>query len=104
MLFSNASEPVGKKRGQTYHLSANVYKSFGERAGYIRTRGFEPIQQEQMVIQYVKAHKRIKRGEAAELCKITSRQATHLLKRLVDKKILVLKGEKKGAYYEQQYK
>ena len=57
-----------------------------------------------MVIQYVKAHGKIRRGEAAELCKITSRQATHLLKKLVDKKILLLKGERKGAYYEQQYK
>ena len=97
-------EAKGEKRGRIYHLSANVYKSFGEGARYIRTQGFEPIQQQEMVIQYVKTHGRIKRGEAAELCKITSRQATHLLKRLVDKKILVLKGKRKGAYYEQQYK
>ena len=57
-----------------------------------------------MVIQYIEAHGRITRKEIVNLCKITSRQATHLLKKLVDKEILVLKGERKGAYYEQKHK
>lgn len=97
-------EAKGEKRGRIYHLAASVYRVFGEKAGYVRTRGFEPVQQEQMVIQYVNAHRRVTRREVIDLCKITSRQATHLLKKLVDKKILVLKGEKKGAYYEQKHK
>lgn len=97
-------EAKGEKRGRIYHLAVSVYRIFGEKAGYIRTRGFEPIQQEQMAIQYVKVHGRITRREVIDLCKITSRQATHLLKKLVNKKILVLKGERKGAYYEQKHK
>ena len=39
-------EAKGEKKGRTYHLAANVYATFGEKAGYVRTRGFEPIQQE----------------------------------------------------------
>jgi len=97
-------EAKGEKRGRIYHLAASVYRTFGKKAGYVRTRGFEPIQQEQMVIQYVKAHGRITRKEVVDLCKVTSRQATHLLKKLVDKGVLVPKGERKGAYYEQKYK
>jgi len=46
-----------EKKGRTYHLAANVYRIFGEKAGYVRTRGFEPIQQQEMVIQYLRAHK-----------------------------------------------
>ncbi len=93
-----------QRRGQVYHLAVDVYRIFGEKAVYVRTRGFEPIQQEQMVIQYVEVHGRITRREVIDLCKITSRQATHSLKKLVDKKILVLKGERKGAHYEQKHK
>lgn len=96
-------EAKGEKRGRVYHLAASVYRVFGKKAGYVRIRGFEPIQQEQMVIQYVKAHGKITRKEVVELCKVTSRQATHLLKKLVDKDVLVLKGERKGAYYEQKH-
>ncbi|MDO9575400.1 MAG: ATP-binding protein [bacterium] len=104
LIEDGVIEAKGEKRGRIYHLSASVYKVFGKKAGYIRTRGFEPIQQEQMVIQYIEAHGRITRKEIVDLCKITSRQATHLLKKLVDKEILVLKGERKGAYYEQKHK
>ena len=97
-------EAKGEKRGRVYHLAANVYQILGKKAGYVRIRGFEPIQQEQMVHQYVKAHGRITRREVVELCKITSRQAAHLLKKLVDKGVLVLKGERKGSYYERKLK
>jgi ATP-dependent DNA helicase RecG len=36
--------------------------------------------QEQMILSYIKEHKMIKRGEAADLCRIGPHQATHLLK------------------------
>ena len=92
-------EAKGEKKGRTYHLAANVYRSFGEKAGYVRTRGFEPIQQEQMVLQYVQGHGKIKRGETAELCKITVFQANRLLTKLWKKRKLLRKGQSKGTYY-----
>jgi ATP-dependent DNA helicase RecG len=54
----------------------------GQPAAYVRQRGFEPLQQEQMVLQYVEKHGRITRSEAAELCRLASSQAYRLLKRL----------------------
>jgi DeoR/GlpR family transcriptional regulator of sugar metabolism len=51
-------------------------------AGYVRVHGFEPLQQEQMVLQYVDAHGRITRTEAADLCSLTPDQASRLLRRL----------------------
>ncbi|HEX7376222.1 MAG TPA: hypothetical protein VF278_03875 [Pirellulales bacterium] len=42
----------GATRGRTYTLSAQLYKGLGDTAGYVRQAGFEPIQQEQMVLQY----------------------------------------------------
>jgi len=92
-------EAKGEKRGRIYHLAASVYRTFGKKAGYVRIRGFEPIQQEQMVLQYVQGHGKIKRGEAAELCKITVFQANRLLTKLWKKGKLLRKGQGKGTYY-----
>lgn len=93
-------EERGEKRGRTWHLSAAVYRAFGDRAAYVRQRGFEPLQQEQMVLQYVEKHGRITRKEAAELCRIGPYQATRLLDRLVKDGRLLRHGERKGAWYE----
>lgn len=54
-------EERGEKRGRTWHLSAAAYRALGDRAAYVRQRGFEPLQQEQMVLQYVEKHGRITR-------------------------------------------
>ncbi|MFA6373912.1 MAG: hypothetical protein WCW68_14940 [Methanothrix sp.] len=75
-------------------------QELGQEAAYVRQRGFEPVQAEQMVGQYVKAYGKITRKQAAELCKISSTQARDLLSRLVKKGILEMHGSKKGAYYK----
>jgi ATP-dependent DNA helicase RecG len=43
-------EERGQKKGRTWHLSAAAYRALGDRAAYVRQRGFEPLQQEQMVL------------------------------------------------------
>ena len=97
-------EERGQKKGRTWHLVAAVYRLLGDKAGYVRQRGFEPLQQEQMVLQYVEKHGRITRREVAELCRIGPYQATRLLSRLVDEGRLVRHGARKGAWYERGQK
>ncbi len=65
----------------------------------MRERGFEPLQQEQMVLQYVAKHGRITRREAAGLCRIASHQARDLPSRLVARGDLTMQGRRKGAFY-----
>ena len=72
-------EARGEKRGRTYHFSQALYKRFHMEAEYIRTRGFALIQQEQMVIEYVRRNGRITRSDAAALCQISLYQASRLL-------------------------
>ncbi len=91
---------VACTRARTYTLSAQVYKRLGQGADYVRQAGFGPIQQEQMVLQYVRAQGRITRSEAAELCRLESEQAKRLLTRMEEKSLLVQSGTRKGAYYE----
>jgi ATP-dependent DNA helicase RecG len=92
-------EERGQKKGRTWHLSAAAYRALGDRSAYVRQRGFEPLQQEQMVLQYVEKHGRITRREVAELCRIAPYQARDLLARLVERGTLEMHGTKKGAFY-----
>jgi ATP-dependent DNA helicase RecG len=93
-------EARGERRGRTWHLSAAVYRAQETPAGYVRVRGFEPIQQEQMVLAYTEAHGRITRAQASELCAISPAQASQLLRRLASQGKLVLRGERRGTFYE----
>ena len=86
-------EDRGQRKGRTWHISAAAYRTPGNKAAYVRQRGFEPLQQEQMVLQYVGKHGRITRKEAADLCRLSSPQAYRLLARLVRNGSLVRQGE-----------
>jgi len=93
-------ERRGNKRGTAYHLSAALYQRFHMKAEYIRAKGFEPLQQEQMVLDYARKHGRITRSEAAGLCQLGSYQASRLLRRVSERnKEFQMVGTKKGAYY-----
>ena len=93
-------EGRGERKGRIWHLSAATYRRLGEEAAYVRQRGFEPIQQEQMVLQYIDTQGRITRKEAAELCRLSPDQAKRLLKRLTVSGKLEARGVGKGTYYE----
>jgi len=93
-------EARGERKGRTWHLSAATYRRMGESAAYIRQRGFEPLQQEQMVLQYVDNHGRITRREAAELCRISGPQAYRLLDKLCKSGRLMREGDRgRGVAY-----
>jgi ATP-dependent DNA helicase RecG len=92
-------ESRSERKRRSWHLSAAANRRLGEPAACIRRRGFEPLQQEQLILQYVGTHRRITRGEAAELCKLSSDQAEQILARLVRRGDLALHGERKSAIY-----
>ena len=92
-------EAHGTGRGRTYTLSAKVYRHSGQKAAYVRQAGFDPIQQEQMVLAYIDKHGVIKRGEAADLCRLSPPQAYRLLKRLKEQGKIRQTGERRYAVY-----
>lgn len=100
LVESGLVEPRGEGKGRSWHLSAATYRRLGRKADYVRQRGFEPLQQEQMVLQYVRKHGSISRGEVAELCRITPDQAYRLLKSLERRgRIARVAGSTKGSRY-----
>jgi ATP-dependent DNA helicase RecG len=92
-------EARGERRARTYLLSASLYRELGAPAGYVRASGFDKIQRETMVLQYLEAHGRITRREAVELCSISDDQASYLLRRLAEEGKLRQEGQARGAYY-----
>ncbi|MBI4703445.1 MAG: putative DNA binding domain-containing protein [Deltaproteobacteria bacterium] len=92
-------EARGERKGRSYHLSAATYRRLGQKAAYVRQRGFEQQQQEQMVVQYVQAHGRIARRDAADLCRLSSAQARDLLARLVRKGLILQREAGRRAFY-----
>ena len=53
LIESGLIERRGEGKSRSYHLSISTYRNTGNVAAYIRQRGFEPIQQKQMVMQYI---------------------------------------------------
>jgi ATP-dependent DNA helicase RecG len=102
LVEAGLAEARGERKGRSWHLSAATYRRLGEKAAYVHQRGFEPVQQEQMVLQYVEKHGRITRAEAAGLCKLSPDQAYRLLQRLTESDRLTRHGTKKGAWYERR--
>lgn len=66
----------------------------------MRQVGFDPIQQEQMILSYIKEHKTIQRTEAADLCRISPFQAKRILKKMVLEGKIITNGRGKGTFFE----
>lgn len=93
-------EARGEGKGRSYHLSAVTYRRLEKPAAYVRQKGFDLLQQTQMVMQYIDVNGRITRKEAADLCRISPDQAYRLLKSLMLKSKIRMHGTKKGSWYE----
>jgi len=92
-------ERRGSKRGRDYLLSASVYREMGRPEAYVYARGFEPLQMEQMILQYVAAHGGIARREAAELCRISRRRAGYLLQKMTERGMLERVARGRSTFY-----
>jgi ATP-dependent DNA helicase RecG len=94
LIEAGLVEARGESKGRSYHLSAATYRGLRDKAAYVRQRGFEPLQQEQMILQFIGKHGSVSRGEAADLCRISSSQAYRLLQRLVSEGLLQKVGDR----------
>ncbi len=92
-------EPHGTGKGRSYTLSAKIYQHHGLKAAYVRQAGFDRVQQEQMVLNYIDTHKEMKRADVIDLCQLSRAQAYGLLGRLVRQGYLLTIGKGKGTRY-----
>ncbi len=92
-------EARGERRGRIYHLASGLYRRLGETPAYVRSRGFDQIQRQQMILSLVEAEGKITRAKAAELCQISEDQASRLLRKMRDDGRLEQEGSGRGASY-----
>lgn len=92
-------EARGNGRSRRFHLTPQFYALSQDRAAYVRMRPMEPLQQEQLILDYVHAYGRITRSQAAELCHVSPKAARAVLKRMTDSGRLMLRGQRRGAHY-----
>lgn len=98
-LYTLLEEGLLDSRGNEFTMSASLYNELGEPVGYVRQKGFDSIQHEQMILTFVKEYGSIKRADAAELCKINPTQASRLLRSMRDAGKLSLQGSHRASYY-----
>ena len=89
----------GNTNGRSYTLAAQVYGAMGKHAEYTRQRGFDRIQQEQMVLSLARQKGAIARADVVELCRISDDQARRLLQRLVVEGKLEASGQQRWRRY-----
>ena len=93
-------EGVGNGSARRYMLSSKVYSISNNTAGYIRQRGWDTLQEREMIISHFDKYSEITREGVAELCRCTLNHASWLLRQLVEDGILVLRGKGRGSRYE----
>lgn len=94
------AQGTGKHR--QFLLSPHLYRALGQHAELVRQAGFNPIQQAEMVKNYIRENGGIKREQVSGLCNITPREAGKLLAKLVKEGVLVLHGSRRGSYYTEK--
>ena len=99
LLEFGVIEARGNGRNRRFHLTARFYDLAQDRGAYVRVRALDPLQQKQMVLQYVRSYGSIARAQAAELCQVTPADARALLLRMTRAGTLRMVGEQSTASY-----
>lgn len=93
-------EGVGNGSARRYMLSSKVYSITNNKAGYTRQRGWDTMQERELIVTHLDRYRKITREGVVELCRCTPNHASWLLRQLVSEGVIVLKGGGRSSYYE----
>lgn len=99
LLESGLVEAAGSGKSRAYILSAKIYRQQDNSIGYVRQTGIDKVKYEELVLKLAKQQGYVTRDNVKELLNINNGQAYRILKKLVDKKRLVLIGKGRSARY-----
>lgn len=100
LLESGLIEANGNGKARAYILSAKVYREQDNSIGYVRQTGIDKVKHEELVMKLAKQQGYVTRDNVSDLLNVTNSQAYRVLKKLADKKRLVLVGKGRAAQYE----
>lgn len=93
-------EGVGNGSARRYMLSSKVYSITNNKAGYTRQRGWDTLQERELILAHLNKYSKITREDVVELCRCTPNHASWLLRQLVSEKMIQLCGAGRGAFYK----
>ena len=93
-------EGVGNGSARRYMLSSKVYSITNNKSGYTRQRGWDTLQEREMILSHLNQYNKITRSDVVELCRCTPNHASWLLRQLVKDQVIQLQGKGPGAYYQ----
>jgi len=88
------------RRERAYYFTSPVARMLGVEDLDEDVAAEHAGERERKILEYVGLHGRITRSTAAELCGLEGREARGVLEKLVRRGELVVRGEKRGSYYE----
>lgn len=80
-------------------LSKKYYVYTNNMVAYTRQKDIDPIRYRELIMQFVKEQRYIKRADVVELLHVTQPQAYRLLSKLVHEHVLKLDGKGAGSRY-----
>ena len=92
-------EGIGNGKARRYMLSSKVYALSGDETGYIRQRGMTIIDEIGMIMRHVEKYGTINSRQTADHCKSDLNHANYVLKKMVEKNMLIRCGRGKNTYY-----
>lgn len=82
-----------------YSNDTKVHSITNHKAGYTRQRGWDTMQERELIVTHLNQYNKITREDVVELCRCTPNHASWLLRQLVKAEIIQLCGAGRGAFY-----
>ena len=73
-------EGIGNGSARRYMLSAKVYSITNNKAGYTRQRGWDTLQERELILAHMEKYREIDRQGVVELCRCSPNHASWLLR------------------------
>ena len=93
-------EGVGHGLARRYMLSADIYAAINNSSGYTRQKGWDTIQEKEMILSFLDTYHKITRSDVMDLCRCNENHATWLLRKLTKENKIILASRGKYAYYQ----
>jgi predicted HTH transcriptional regulator len=88
------SEGIG--RGTKYYINQDFDNTVGKPVETVET----PVEQEIAILDYLKEHNKITTSEVKQLLDLKASRSGEILRKMVDKKLIIKLGSGKNTYYE----
>lgn len=93
-------EGVGNGSARRYMLSSKVYSVTNNKVGYTRQRGWDTMQECEMIVTHLNRYDKITRDDVIELCRCSPNHASWLLRKLVKDRVIQMKGAGRASFYK----